>query len=160
MYITIIAFQKFHGSKPLKLDGTVKLVKEPDNKYDTEAIACEMRYFGKIGYVANSTTTVFRGTESAERVWEKVPAVSYAEVQFITREGVIARLMTSEEETGPEELWDTVGQEVTVYVGADPSFDGEEPQSMGTYGQVPSACRTCRDGVCETCDARDTLAPE
>ena len=35
MYITIIAFQKFHGSKPLKLDGTVKLVKEPDNKYDT-----------------------------------------------------------------------------------------------------------------------------
>ena len=58
MYITIQAFNNLHGSKPLKLDGIVKLVKEPDNKYDTEAITCEMRYFGKIGYVSNSTNTV------------------------------------------------------------------------------------------------------
>ena len=47
MYITITALQKFYGTKPLKLDAIVKLVKEPDNKYDTEAIACEMRHFGK-----------------------------------------------------------------------------------------------------------------
>lgn len=54
MYITITAFNKFHGSKPLALERLVKLVKEPENKYDTEAIACEMRHFGKIGYLANS----------------------------------------------------------------------------------------------------------
>ncbi|MBQ4324985.1 MAG: HIRAN domain-containing protein [Clostridia bacterium] len=159
-YVTVTGQSYYLGMRPFGVGRVVRLCKEPDNRYDAEAIRVQVPYLGTVGYVANSTTTVFRGTESAGRIWEKVPAVSYAKVQFITREGVIARLMTSEEDTGPEELWDTVGEEVTVYVGADPSFDGEEPQSMGTYGQVPPACRTCRDGVCETCDARGTLAPE
>ena len=33
MYITIQSFNNMHGSKPLKLNGLIKLVKEPDNKY-------------------------------------------------------------------------------------------------------------------------------
>ena len=71
MYITILSFNKLHGSKPFKIDGLVKLIKEPDNKYDTEAIACEMRYFGKIGYVSNSVNTVVKGSMSAGRVYDK-----------------------------------------------------------------------------------------
>ena len=51
MYITIQSFDKFHGPKPLVLNRLVKLVKEPNNKYDAEAISCEMRHFGKIGYL-------------------------------------------------------------------------------------------------------------
>ena len=72
MYITIQSFNNMHGSKPLKLNGLIKLVKEPDNKYDAEAIACEMRYFGKIGYVANSTNTVVIGSMSAGRLYDKI----------------------------------------------------------------------------------------
>ena len=97
MYITIIAFNKFHGSKPLKLDGIVKLVKEPDNKYDAEAIACEMRYFGKIGYLANSVNSVIKGCMSSGRVYDKIEDEYYARIKFITDHNAIAKVLTSDE---------------------------------------------------------------
>lgn len=97
MYITIIAFNKFHGSKPLKLDEIVKLVKEPDNKYDAEAIACEMRYFGKIGYLANSVNSVIKGCMSSGRVYDKIEDEYYARIKFITDHNAIAKVLTSDE---------------------------------------------------------------
>ncbi len=97
MYITVLTFQKLHGSKPLKIDGLVKLVKEPDNKYDTEAIACEMRYFGKIGYVSNSTNTVVKGTMSAGRLYDKINEEYFARIKFITSSVAIAKVLTSDE---------------------------------------------------------------
>ena len=97
MYITVIAFDEMHGVKPLKLNGIVKLVKEPDNKYDTEAIACEMRHFGKIGYVANSTRTVVKGCMSGGRVYDKITDVYFARIKFITGTTVIAKVMSSDE---------------------------------------------------------------
>ena len=97
MYITITAFQKLHGTKPLKIDGIVKLVKEPDNKYDTEAIACEMRYFGKIGYVANSTNTVVIGSMSAGRLYDKINDEYFAKIKFVTGSVALARVLTSDE---------------------------------------------------------------
>ena len=97
MYITIIAFNRFHGTKPLKLDGIVKLVKEPKNKYDTEAIACEMRYFGKIGYVANSVDSVIKGCMSSGRVFDKIEDEYFAKIQFITGNNAIAKILTPDE---------------------------------------------------------------
>ena len=97
MYITILAMPKLHGSKPLKLNATVQVVKEPDNKYDTEAIACEMRYFGKIGYVANSTNTVVIGCMSAGRVYDKINDEYFAKIKFITNSTAIAKILTSDE---------------------------------------------------------------
>ncbi|WP_296784088.1 HIRAN domain-containing protein [Methanobrevibacter sp.] len=97
MYITIIAFNKFHGSKPLRLDGIVKLVKEPDNKYDAEAIACEMRYFGKIGYLANSVNSVIKGCMSSGRVYDKIEDEYFARIKFITDHNAIAKVLTSDE---------------------------------------------------------------
>ena len=97
MYITITSFQNMHGSKPLKLNTIVKLVKEPDNKYDTEAIACEMRYFGKIGYVANSTNTVVIGCMSAGRVYDKINDEYFARIKFITGQTAIAKILSSDE---------------------------------------------------------------
>ncbi len=38
----------------------VKLVKEPDNEYDKEAIQVKIKGLGKCGYVANSPYTVKR----------------------------------------------------------------------------------------------------
>ena len=97
MYITIQAFNNLHGSKPLKLDGIVKLVKEPDNKYDTEAITCEMRYFGKIGYVSNSTNTVVKGSMSAGRLYDKINDEYFAKIKFITGSIAIAKVFSSDE---------------------------------------------------------------
>ena len=86
-----------HGTKPLKLGGLVKLVKEPDNKYDEEAIACEMRYFGKIGYLSNSTNTVVRGTMSSGRLYDKINDEYFARIKFITGQIAIAKVLTSDE---------------------------------------------------------------
>ena len=86
-----------HGSKPLKLERLVKLVKEPDNKYDTEAIACEMRYFGKIGYVANSTNTVVMGSMSSGRIYDKINDEYFARIKFITGSIALAKILTSDE---------------------------------------------------------------
>ncbi len=97
MFITVMAFNNFHGDKPLKLGGIIKLVKEPDNKHDTEAIACEMRYFGKIGYVANSTNTVIKGCMSSGRVFDKITDEYYAKIKFITGSTVIAKILSADE---------------------------------------------------------------
>jgi len=99
MYITIIAFDRMHGSKPLVLNGIVKLQKEPDNKYDSEAIACEMRYYGKIGYISNSTNTVARGTMSAGRIYDKITDEYFAKIKFIIENKAIAKILTTEEFT-------------------------------------------------------------
>ena len=97
MYITIQALNNMHGSKPLKIDAIVKLVKEPDNKYDTEAIACEMRYFGKIGYVSNSTNTVVIGSMSAGRLYDTINDDYFARIKFSTGQTALAKVLTSDE---------------------------------------------------------------
>ena len=50
----------------------VKLVKEPDNEYDKEAIKVEMPGIGHIGYVANSPYTVVGESYSAGRLYDKI----------------------------------------------------------------------------------------
>jgi hypothetical protein len=97
MHITIMAFNNLHGSKPLKLGGIVKLVKEPENQYDQEAIACEMRHYGKIGYVANSTSTVAKGTMSAGRAYDKISDEYIAKIQFIIGTNAIAKVLDGDE---------------------------------------------------------------
>ena len=99
MYITIISMDRFHGPKPLALNRLVKLTKEPDNTFDAEAIACEMRHFGKIGYLANSTHTVAKGTMSAGRVYDKISDEYVAKIQFIIGKEAIAKVLTTEEFT-------------------------------------------------------------
>ena len=97
MFITVMAFKNLNGERALKLDVIIKLVKEPDNKYDTEAIACEMRYFGKIGYVANSTNTVIKGCMSSGRVFDKIDNGYFAKIKFVTDGNAIAKILSSEE---------------------------------------------------------------
>ena len=58
----------------LKPKMKVKLVKEPDNEYDKEAIKVEMPGIGHIGYVANSPYTVVGESYSAGRLYDKILA--------------------------------------------------------------------------------------
>ena len=96
LFITVLKFGG-HGQKPFKIDSILKLTKEPDNHYDEEAIACEMRYFGHVGYVANSTQTVAKGTMSAGRIYDKIEDEYFAQVKFITKDCIIAKILNTEE---------------------------------------------------------------
>ena len=51
---------------------SVHLVKEPDNKHDSEAIKVELEGLGQIGYVANSPYTVLGNSHSAGRLYDKI----------------------------------------------------------------------------------------
>ncbi len=58
IYFTIAGVNHYYGSDFMEKNMRVKLVKEPDNEYDNEAIKVEMEGLGKVGYVANSHYTV------------------------------------------------------------------------------------------------------
>ena len=55
------------------------LEKEPDNKYDKEAIMVKKEGLGLIGYVANSTYTVIGESMSAGRLYDKIGKESNSE---------------------------------------------------------------------------------
>ena len=71
-----IAGTSFHKPVNFKEGMELKLVKEPDNSYDKDAIAV---YVGddKVGYVANSEKTAFSNTSRASDL-KYLPNVSYA----------------------------------------------------------------------------------
>ena len=71
-YITITGIKHYYGIIPFEIGRKVTCVKEPDNYYDQEAIRCQVKHIGTVGYVANSTYTVAVGTKSAGRIAHKV----------------------------------------------------------------------------------------
>ena len=97
LFTTIVGLKNYEGSKVFKIGSIVKLVKEPDNDYDMEAIACEIKYIGKTGYIANSTKTVTKGTMSAGRIYDKIKDISFCEVKFVSTDSVIAKVLTEKQ---------------------------------------------------------------
>ena len=87
----------FHGIKPFKIGSIVKLVKEPENDYDSEAIRVELRYAGPSGYVANSVKTVAKGTYSGGRLYDKILDTDYGRIIFILNDSLIAEVLTKDE---------------------------------------------------------------
>ena len=97
IYATIVGLNNYEGSKVFKIGSIVRLVKEPENDYDLEAIACESKYVGKTGYIANSAKTVTKGTMSAGRIYDKIDDISFCEVKFVSNDSVIAKVLTYEQ---------------------------------------------------------------
>lgn len=97
LFATVVGLKNYKGNQVFKLGSIIKLIKEPENDFDTEAIMCELKYIGKTGYIANSTKTVIKGTMSAGRIYDKIEEVSFAEVKFIADDSVIAKVLTSTE---------------------------------------------------------------
>ena len=56
-----------------------------------------------IGYVANSTSTVYAGTVSAGRLYDKIDDYAYAQTMFITHSSVIALVLSPEEVEGDKD---------------------------------------------------------
>ncbi len=95
MFITITGTDFRYGNNYLMKGMTVKLIKEPDNQYDKEAIRVELKPFGRIGYVANSVKTVIGECYSAGRIYDKIGKKAKAEICYVTESGVIARIKGS-----------------------------------------------------------------
>lgn len=92
IYFTITGMNHYYGSDFLKKGMKVKLVKEPDNEYDKEAIRVEMKGLGKIGYVANSPHTVIGASESAGRMYDKMKKKAKGSILLITQKGILCEL--------------------------------------------------------------------
>src|SRR5690625_754297 len=93
VYVTVVGGKFFKDSKQLQVGEIVRFVKDYDNEYDDEAIAVEMIGNGQVGYVANSTNTVARGTKSAGRIYDTFDDYSYGVVRFILKGNAIVKLL-------------------------------------------------------------------
>ena len=89
IYFTITGTSYYHGKDFLKEGMFVRLIKEPDNEYDREAIRVEMDGLGKIGYVANSIYTVCGESYSAGRLYDKIGKRSCGIVKYVLPGGVV-----------------------------------------------------------------------
>lgn len=98
IFITITGINHYFGKKPFEIGRTVKLIKEPDNPYDKEAIGVYLPFIDKIGNVANSVNTVYGGTQSAGRLWDKIGNDAFAQVMFTTHSSIIALVLPPEPE--------------------------------------------------------------
>ena len=95
-YITLVGFNKLSGSQVFDIGTITKLVKEPKNKFDTEAIYAEIRHVGKAAYVANSVYTVVKGTMSSGRLYDRFDDETFAEVKFIKDDIIIAKVLSED----------------------------------------------------------------
>ena len=96
-FVTITGIDNYYGKKPFKIGRVFQLIKDRRNQYDGEAIMAYLPFIEKIGYVANSVNTVYRGTLSAGRLYDKIGDYAFAKVMFITHTSVIAVVLDKEE---------------------------------------------------------------
>lgn len=96
-FITITGIDHYYGKKPFEVGRVFKIIKEPDNEYDDEAICAFLPFIEKIGYVANSPRTVYQGTVSAGRLYDKIDDYAYAKTMFITHSSVIALVLDKDD---------------------------------------------------------------
>ena len=92
IYFTITGTSHHHGQKFMEPKMKVKLVKEPDNDYDDEAIKVELPGLGVIGYVANSPHTVIGYSFSAGRLYDKIGDTAEGTVLYVVPNGILCTL--------------------------------------------------------------------
>ena len=97
-FITITGLKFHFGSKPFEVGQKVKLVKEPDNEYDSEAVKAELPGLGCAGYVANSPHTVLGACISAGRLYDKIGDSATAKVVYVLDNAVVCKVKIAEEE--------------------------------------------------------------
>ena len=92
MYFTITGCNYYFGNRFMEKGMKVKLVKEPDNEYDKEAIQVKIKGLGKVGYVANSPNTVLGDSMSAGRLYEYIGKKAKGSVVYVLSNGVVCKL--------------------------------------------------------------------
>ena len=98
VYFTITGTNHHFGKEFIEPNMEVKLVKDPDNEHDKEAIKAEMEGLGKIGYVANSPYTVLGDSVSAGRLYDRIGDVAYGVVKYVLPQGILCELIEKDNE--------------------------------------------------------------
>ena len=102
IWFTIAGTNFRYGSDFMEKGMKVRLVKEPDNEYDKEAIKVMMDGFGHVGYVANSPKTVIGESWSAGRIYDKIGDTAEGKIKYIMEKGVLCSLKLKDKDS-PEE---------------------------------------------------------
>ncbi len=89
IYFTITGTKHHYGQDFMEKDMKVRLEKEPDNEYDSEAIKVMMEGLGHVGYVANSPYTVLGESYSAGRLFDKVDDSADGTIMYVMDKGVL-----------------------------------------------------------------------
>ena len=89
IYFTITGMSHYYGDRFFEKGMTVKLIKEADNKVDSEAIKVELEGLGTVGYVANSPYTVLGESYSAGRLYDEIGDTAEGTVLYVTDRGII-----------------------------------------------------------------------
>ena len=89
IYFTITGTNHFFGKDFLEKDMKVRLVKDPDNEYDSEAIKVELEGLGQIGHVANSPYTVCGESYSAGRLYDKIGDTAEGTILYVLKNGIL-----------------------------------------------------------------------
>lgn len=99
IYFTIVGTHAYYGKDFFEKDMTVKLVKEPDNDFDNEAIRVELEGLGLVGYVANSWRTVVGESYSAGRLYDKIGDTAEGKVLYVVENAVLCYIEHEDEIT-------------------------------------------------------------
>ena len=92
IYFTIVGMSHYFGDEFLKPGMKVRLVKDPENEHDKEAIRVELEGLGKIGYVANSPYTVCGESFSAGRLYDKIGKMATGSILYVLPKGILCVL--------------------------------------------------------------------
>ena len=95
-FVTITGMNEYCGNRGFKIGDELKIVKDYENDFDDEAIKVESVGLGTIGYIANSVRTVYKGTSSAGRIYDKIGDIAKVRVMFVTHTSIIAELVNDE----------------------------------------------------------------
>ncbi|MBR3017706.1 MAG: HIRAN domain-containing protein [Clostridia bacterium] len=96
IYFTIAGTKHHYGQEFMEKDMKVRLEKEPDNEYDTEAVKVMMDGLGLVGYVANSPYTVLGESYSAGRLYDKIGDTAEGTILYVLDKGVLCFLETGD----------------------------------------------------------------
>lgn len=89
VFFTIAGTSHHYGQEFFEPKIEVKLIKEPDNEYDKEAIKVELEGLGLVGYVANSPYTVMGESVSAGRIYDRIGDEAVGVEKYVLTKGVL-----------------------------------------------------------------------
>mgnify|MGYP003378813568 FL=1 len=91
-FVTVVGGKHYLGTGVFFPGQELICKKEPQNAHDAEAIWVGLNPSCQAGYLANSPSTVARGTMSAGRLYDRVPDRFRVRVLFVAGSQVICRV--------------------------------------------------------------------
>ena len=93
MYFTITGCNHYLGNEFMEKGMKVKMKKEPDNEFDSEAIMVQIKGIGKCGYVANSPFTVKGESSSSGRLYDRIGKTAKGKIIAVIDGGAICKIV-------------------------------------------------------------------